>query len=144
MRSSVGVGENPDNNSEPGVIFMKNIHNSWCGPDCIVEGRVENSILAGNVHVKPHAVVRNSILLSNAEVDEYSLVDHCILEEDVKVEKFCYLGRPHRLDSSDITVVEKGSVVSQYDSILLNYRKSSLAGFEYLDNSSARLKVGAR
>ncbi len=121
-----------------------NMHNSMCGPDCVIEGRVENSILAGNVHVKPHAVVMNSILLSNAEVDEYSLVDHCILDEDVKVEKFCCLGRPYLYDSSDITVFDRGAVISQYDSILLNYRKSAFMDFDYLISEGARLKVGAR
>ncbi|MHB8085686.1 MAG: GlgC family sugar phosphate nucleotidyltransferase [Dehalococcoidia bacterium] len=123
---------------------MKNIQNSICGPDCKVEGYVENSILAGNVHVKPHAVVMNSVLLSNTVVDEYSLVDHCILDENVKVEKFCYLGRPHLYDSSDITVFERGTVISQYDSILLNYRKSPFMDFDYLADNSACLKVGAR
>jgi glucose-1-phosphate adenylyltransferase len=126
------------------VVNSINIYNSMCGPDCVIEGRVKNSILAGNVHVKPHAVVMNSILLSNAAVAEYSLIDHCILDEDVRVEKFCYLGRPHLYNSSDITVFDRGTVISQYDSILFNYRKSAFMGFDYITNGGARLKVGAR
>ncbi len=121
-----------------------NIHNSIYGPDCIVEGRVENSVLSDNVHVKPHAVVMNSILLPNTVVDEYSLVDHCILDEDVKVEKFCYLGRPHLYTSSDITVFDRGTIVSQYDSILLNYRKSAFKDFNCITGTVDRLKVEAR
>jgi len=126
------------------IVNNINMHNSICGPGCVIEGRVENSVLASNVCVKPHAVVMNSILLSNAGVDEYSLIDHCILDEDVKVDRFCYLGRSSLYNSSDITLIDRGTIVSQYDSILLNYRKSTFMDPDWLAVSRARLQVEAK
>ncbi len=123
----------------PVVSTDLNVENSIVGCNCVIEGLVEDSIVGDNVRVGRHAVVRNSIIFSNADIGEYSLIDHCVVDDDVKVEKFCYLGRPWVLHyNTDITVLNRGQTLSQYDSLLLNYRKTTSLDIGYLTNGHAR------
>lgn len=57
--------------------------NSVVADGCVIEGRVENSILFRGVHVAPGAVVRNSILMQAVEVGEGSTLDNMILDKSV-------------------------------------------------------------
>ena len=59
--------------------------NSVVADGCIIEGRVENSILFRGVHVAKGAVVRKSILMQAVEVGEGSTLDHVILDKSVTV-----------------------------------------------------------
>lgn len=107
------------------IAHSNNIINSIIYPPCLVEGRVENSILARDVYVKRHAIVRNSIIMSNTEIGEHSIVDHTILDQDVKVDRSCYVGNPGGYDNkSNITVIKKGSHVPSND-VLLPTNKNS-------------------
>ena len=59
--------------------------NSIVADGCIIEGRVENSVLFRGVHVAPGAVVKNSILMQATEIGEDSFLDHMILDKGVTV-----------------------------------------------------------
>ena len=59
--------------------------NSIVADGCIIEGRVENSVLFRGVHVAPGAVVKNSILMQGTDIGEDSFLDHMILDKGVTV-----------------------------------------------------------
>ena len=55
--------------------------NSLIANGCVIEGRVENSILFRGVHVAQGAVVKNSIVMQDAQIQEGAEIDHCILDK---------------------------------------------------------------
>ncbi|MCR5808964.1 MAG: glucose-1-phosphate adenylyltransferase subunit GlgD [Clostridiales bacterium] len=59
--------------------------NSIVADGCMIEGRVENSVLFRGVHVAPGAVVRNSIIMQGSEIGENSSLDNMILDKNVTV-----------------------------------------------------------
>lgn len=59
--------------------------NSVIADGCVIEGRVENSILFRGVRVSPGAVVRNSIIMQASEIGAGSVLDHMILDKSVIV-----------------------------------------------------------
>ncbi|MCM3712585.1 glucose-1-phosphate adenylyltransferase subunit GlgD [Alkalihalobacillus oceani] len=64
---------------------------------CIIEGTVENSILFGGVHVKPHASVRNSIIMQRSTIHEGSHVSRIIADKDAHItSKRIIRGTVHR------------------------------------------------
>jgi glucose-1-phosphate adenylyltransferase len=88
------------------------INNSIIGPDCVVKGHVENSILSPGVFIDESAIVKDSVLMPEVSVGYHSVIDKCILDEKVNIGKFSYVGFGN--DSSPeeaITVVGKGAVV---------------------------------
>jgi glucose-1-phosphate adenylyltransferase len=66
--------------------------NSIVSRGCIIEGRVENSVLSPGVRVASHAVVKNSVIMNDTVIGRESMVDYCILDKGVIVETNCYLG----------------------------------------------------
>ena len=104
---------------QPEELESGNVVNSIISPDCIVRGRVENSILSSGVCIDDEAVVRNSVLMSNVSVGYHSVVDQCILDEQVNVGKFCYIGFDSSLLSTDwdTTILGKGVAVPPYTAI---------------------------
>jgi glucose-1-phosphate adenylyltransferase len=66
--------------------------NSIVSHGCIIEGRVENSVLSPGVRVASHAVVKNSVIMNDTVIGRESMVDYCILDKGVIVETNCYLG----------------------------------------------------
>ncbi|MFC2035608.1 glucose-1-phosphate adenylyltransferase family protein [Chloroflexota bacterium] len=96
-----------------------NVVNSIVSPDCVVKGRVENSVLSPGVIIDNEAVVRNSVLMPYVSVGYHSVVDRCILDEQVNVGKFCYLGFGEKpiSDERDTTILGKGAIVPQYTAI---------------------------
>ncbi len=67
------------------------IEDSLIADGCIIEGRVENSIISRGVHIKKGAVVKNSIVMQNSVVEE-----NCELE-NVIIDKECTLRANKRL-----------------------------------------------
>jgi glucose-1-phosphate adenylyltransferase len=104
---------------QPEELEIGNVVNSIVSPDCIIRGRVENSILSPGVYVSSGAVVRNSVLMSNVSIGYHSIVDQCILDEQVNIGEFCYIGLGSRLlpRERDITILGKGVVVPAYTAI---------------------------
>ncbi|MCI3920378.1 glucose-1-phosphate adenylyltransferase subunit GlgD [Paenibacillus sp. TRM 82003] len=63
------------------------VHNALVANGCVVEGKVENSILARGVKVHPGATVRNCILLQNCEIGENVVIENAILDKDVFIDR---------------------------------------------------------
>jgi glucose-1-phosphate adenylyltransferase len=59
--------------------------NSLVANGCIIEGKVENSILHRDVRIKKGAVVRNSILLPHVTVSESTNLNYVILDKNVTI-----------------------------------------------------------
>jgi glucose-1-phosphate adenylyltransferase len=59
---------------------------------CIINGRVENSVLSPGVIVEEGAVVRNSIILFDTIIGSGSIVDRSILDKEAIIGKNCQIG----------------------------------------------------
>ncbi len=90
--------------------------NSLISNGCVIEGRVEHSVLSPGVQVAEGAVVRDSIIMSDSIIGAHSIIDHSILDKEVVVEADCHIGfgddfqanhqQPKAL-SSGITIIGK-------------------------------------
>ena len=56
------------------------VENSLISSGCIINGRVENSILFKGVFIGKGSVVRNSVVMHKAIIGEDSYLDNCIVE----------------------------------------------------------------
>ncbi len=74
------------------VSETANVINSLVSNGCVIEGRVEHSVLSPGVMVLEDAVVKDSIIMSDSVVGPHSVVDYSILDKEVVVEAGCYLG----------------------------------------------------
>lgn len=61
------------------------VRNSFIADGCIIEGTVENSILARNVKIGKNAVVRNSILFRNTTVGEHAELDYVLSDKNATI-----------------------------------------------------------
>ena len=60
--------------------------NSLVADGCVIEGTVENCILARGVRVAPGAVVRNCIIMQDGQVHSGAEISNCILDKQVVIE----------------------------------------------------------
>lgn len=73
------------------------IHNSMLDQGCIIDGRVENSVLFANVIVEKGAVVRDSVLLPGVVVSAGAHVSHAIVAEGVNIFENKHVGVKHEV-----------------------------------------------
>ena len=66
--------------------------NSFVSSGCVVEGRVEHSVISPGVKVAEGAVVKDSIILSDSIVGPHSVIDYSILDKEVVVKADCHIG----------------------------------------------------
>ena len=94
--------------------------NSMISHGCIIEGRVEHSILSPGVKVAEGAVVKDSIVLSDSVIGPQSVIDYSILDKEVIVEAGCCVGcgdnfqinrREPNVANVGITIVGKRSKI---------------------------------
>lgn len=96
---------NPDTNKE---LFFKNgpiytkvkdeaptmycygsvVHNSLIANGCIIEGTVENSVLARRISVGKGAIIRNCIILQNCKIREKAVLENVIIDKNSTIEEF--------------------------------------------------------
>jgi glucose-1-phosphate adenylyltransferase len=98
----------------PTVVSPKGrVINSVVSNGCIIEGRVEHSILSPGVRVGEGAVVKDSIILTDSIVGPHSVVDYSILDKEVVVEAGCHLGcgDNFQINRREPTVVNTGITV---------------------------------
>jgi glucose-1-phosphate adenylyltransferase len=96
------------------------VSNSLISDGCIIQGRVESSVLSSGVRVWEGALVRNSVILSDCEIKPGAIVDQAILDKNVVVgqnarvgadlSETVYLGYPHAL-APGITLVGKNTPI---------------------------------
>jgi glucose-1-phosphate adenylyltransferase len=99
-----------------------NVVNSLIGPGCVIEGRVENSILSPGVHVGEQSVIMNSIVMANTAIGYHSVIDGCILDEGATVGDFCYVGLGANIASKNPEVSVLGRRVSVPDRTAIGRR----------------------
>lgn len=81
--------------------------NSLIADGCIIEGRVENSILFRAVKVAKGAIIKNSIIMQQCEVKENSVVECAILDKNVQITN----NRSLKGESTFPMVIRKNAVV---------------------------------
>ena len=105
----------------PAFVSQKGrIVNSMISSGCVIEGRVEHSVLSPGVRIAEGAVVKDSIILSDSVVGPRTVVDYSILDKEVVVEAGCHLGcgdnfqinrREPQVANTGITVIGKRAKV---------------------------------
>ena len=94
------------------------VSNSLITDGCIIEGRVEHSVLSPGVRVGAGAVVRDTVVFSDSKIGSGAIVDRAILDKNVVVGQNAHigLGEDSMLDGShpgglntDITLVGRNS-----------------------------------
>lgn len=63
------------------------VRNSLVANGCVIEGKVENSIVSRGVKIRPGATVRNCILFQNCEIGENAVLENAILDKDVYIDR---------------------------------------------------------
>ncbi len=86
---------------------QSNVKDSLIANGCVIEGRVENSILFRGVHVRKDAVIKNSIIMQSGDIGSASTLEHVILDKSVIVRD----GRRLVGDASFPVIIKKGAVV---------------------------------
>ena len=105
----------------PTFISKKSlVKNSVISPGCIIEGRVENSILSPGVFVAKDASVVNSVIMHDSQISAGARIKESILDKLVRVGENAVLGtgsadtpnkeKPHHL-SNGMVVVGKGTEI---------------------------------
>ncbi|GHU65901.1 glucose-1-phosphate adenylyltransferase subunit GlgD [Clostridia bacterium] len=88
-------------------ISTADTQSSLIANGCVLEGRVENSVIFRNVHVGKDAVIKDSIVLPNTVIAEGAELDHVILDKNVRVR-----ARSRLVGNADFPVViRKGGMV---------------------------------
>ena len=93
-----------------------NVIKSMISNGCIIEGRVEHSVLSPGVKVAEGAVVKDSVVLSDSVIGPYSIINYSILDKGVVVEAGCHIGcgdnfqinrREPKVANTGITIIGK-------------------------------------
>ena len=92
----------------PPSIISKNseIKSSIIAEGCIIHGKVENSVVFGNVKIASGAIVKNSVIFSNSTVSKGAEVINCLMDEGGRVGKNCKVG-----EEGFLTVLKRNSKV---------------------------------
>ncbi len=78
---------------------------------CEIYGRVEHSVLFGDVRVEPGAVVRDSILMGNISVEAGAVIEYAIIDSDCTIGAGAVVGRA-RADGGKLTVIGTETEIS--------------------------------
>ena len=108
----------------PPLFFSEaaNVANSMISNGCIIEGRVEHSILSPGVKVAEGAVVKDSIIMSDSLIGPHSVIDYSILDKEIIIGAGCHMGygdnfqinrREPKVANVGITLVGKRAKIPQ-------------------------------
>lgn len=94
---------------EPPTKYAENakVINSLVANGCIIDGRVENSIIFRSVRLKKGAVIKDSIIMQNCLIEENVLLNSVILDKSVRITKDKQL----RGDANYPIVIEKKAII---------------------------------
>ncbi len=83
------IDDLPPAKYNPGAV----VKNSLISSGCIINGRVENSILHKDVFVGDGCVIRNSVILNHVYIGDHSQIENCVVESrDTIRANSCYRG----------------------------------------------------
>ncbi|MEE9365526.1 MAG: sugar phosphate nucleotidyltransferase, partial [Dehalococcoidales bacterium] len=107
----------------PTVISHRgDVVNSMVSHGCIIEGRVENSILSPGVRVAANTVVKYSVIMNDTVISRESVIDYSILDKDVIIEAGSHVGTGNDFQvnreeptilNTGLTVVGKGAKIPE-------------------------------
>lgn len=80
------------------------VKRSYINQGCIIDGKVENSVLFTNVKVNEKAIVKDSVVMPNVEIGEGAVLNRVIVAEGVKIAPNAVVGSA---DSETIELVAK-------------------------------------
>jgi len=134
----------------PAVVSQRgDVINSMISNGCIIEGRVEHSVLSPGVRVVENAVVKNSVIMSDSVIGQESVVDYAILDKEVAIEAGCYVGfgedyqvnreEPKMLNTG-LTVVGKGAKIPE--GIAIGRNCAIFSGVKERDFSGSLVQSG--
>ena len=63
------------------------ISNSLVADGCVVEGKVENSILFRGVRIAPDAHVKNCVIMQDGQVHSGAYIENCILDKQAVIKR---------------------------------------------------------
>jgi len=108
-----------DNLLSPVQMTGGKISNSIIDKSCVVNGRVENSVLSPGVFVSENAVVKNAVIMAGTIVGYGSTVYNCIIDEEVEIGDYAHVGAVSSFSegSKKIRVVEKGTRIPGHPNI---------------------------
>ncbi len=94
---------------EAPVQYKENakVLNSIIANGCIIEGRVENSILFRGVRVQKGAYVKDSIVMQSCDIGEQAVIENVICDKNVRIMQ----GKWVKGEKNIPFVIDKGSVV---------------------------------
>lgn len=81
------------------------IDNSLVYNGCIIEGRVENSIIFPGVHIKKGAVVKDSVIFFNNIVGKNSRLEKVISDVNVTIGDSVKIGEPGAVEDKEVTLL---------------------------------------
>ena len=107
----------------PATISRRgDVVNSMISHGCVIEGRVENSILSPGVRVAANAVVKHAVIMNDTVIGRESVIDLSILDKDVVVEAGSHVGIGNDFQvnreeplilNTGLTVVGKGAKIPE-------------------------------
>jgi glucose-1-phosphate adenylyltransferase len=107
----------------PAIISRRgDVVNSMVSHGCIIEGRVENSILSPGVRVAANTVVKYSVIMDDTVIGRESVIDYSILDKDVIIEAGSHVGTGNDFQvnreeptilNTGLTVVGKGAKIPE-------------------------------
>ena len=120
---------NPDVNKDlffkNGLIFTKvkdeaptmyyegsSVHNSLIANGCLIEGSIENSVLARRITVGAGAVIKDCIILQNCNIKENVVLQNVIIDKNNIIEA----NKEFKGDKEHPLVIEKTRFIYKYES----------------------------
>ena len=98
------------------------VQNSLVAEGCMIEGKVDFSILFGNVTVEKGAVIEDSIIMPGTTVKAGAVVEYAIVAENAVIEENAKVGeRPEEMDNLDewgVAVVGSGVNIKKGATVL--------------------------
>ncbi|WP_071393749.1 GlgC family sugar phosphate nucleotidyltransferase [Bacillus tuaregi] len=93
---------------EPPTRYQKGavMKNAMIANGCMINGRVENSIIFRGVKIGKGTIIRNSIIMQKCQIGENCVIDSAILDKDVRVESGTVM---NGVDKKPL-VIRKGTV----------------------------------
>ena len=83
------------------------VANSYIADGCVINGRVENSIIFRNVKVEKGACIKNSIIMQNSIIEENSSLNYVIADKNTRIRENKTLSGCDTLP----LVINKGKIV---------------------------------
>lgn len=83
------------------------VNNSLIANGCIIEGRVENSVIFRGVHVHKGAYIKDSVIMQKCNIGPNTKLENVICDKDVHIAE----GRSLKGEKNYLLVIEKGMVI---------------------------------